>query len=113
MVEGYTDVIAVHQAGIPAVATCGTAFGEGHLETALRAQVASLGLGDHVQFAGFREDLDRWMGCFDLFVHPATSEGLGVATLKAALSTALIVVTWSSPSATAVSSCWSSLVIKA
>ncbi|MBT8202001.1 MAG: DNA primase [Acidimicrobiia bacterium] len=32
VVEGYTDVIAVHQAAIPAVATCGTAFGESHLD---------------------------------------------------------------------------------
>jgi DNA primase len=32
VVEGYTDVIAVHQAEVPAVATCGTAFGEGHLD---------------------------------------------------------------------------------
>jgi DNA primase len=31
VVEGYTDVIALHQAGIPTgVATCGTALGEGH-----------------------------------------------------------------------------------
>ncbi len=31
VVEGYTDVIALHQAGIDnAVATCGTALGEGH-----------------------------------------------------------------------------------
>jgi glycosyltransferase involved in cell wall biosynthesis len=37
-----------------------------------------------VQFAGFRDDLDDFMGCFDIFVHPALSEGLGVATLKAA-----------------------------
>lgn len=32
VVEGYTDVIAVHQADVPAVATCGTAFGAGHLD---------------------------------------------------------------------------------
>jgi DNA primase len=32
VVEGYTDVIAVHQANLPAVATCGTAFGESHLD---------------------------------------------------------------------------------
>lgn len=33
VVEGYTDVIALHQAGLPlAVATCGTAFGETHLD---------------------------------------------------------------------------------
>jgi DNA primase len=33
VVEGYTDVIALYGAGIPgAVATCGTALGEGHFE---------------------------------------------------------------------------------
>ncbi len=33
VVEGYTDVIAVHLAGMPvAVATCGTALGEEHLD---------------------------------------------------------------------------------
>jgi DNA primase len=33
VVEGYTDVIAMHLAGLPtAVATCGTALGEEHLE---------------------------------------------------------------------------------
>ncbi|MGI9219538.1 MAG: glycosyltransferase, partial [Woeseiaceae bacterium] len=59
-------------------------FGEGYLNNQLRSQAAALGLGDVVQFAGFREDLDDFMGCFDLFVHPALAEGLGVATLKAA-----------------------------
>ncbi len=58
-------------------------FGEGYLGNQLRAQAASLGLGDVVQFAGFRDDLDEFLGCFDLFVHPALTEGLGVATLKA------------------------------
>ncbi len=32
---------------------------------------------------GYREDLDAFIGCFDLFVHPASAEGLGVAVLKA------------------------------
>ncbi|MGI9586548.1 MAG: DNA primase [Acidimicrobiia bacterium] len=33
VVEGYTDVIALHAAGLPvAVATCGTALGEDHLD---------------------------------------------------------------------------------
>lgn len=59
-------------------------FGEGYLNNQLRAQAASLGLGDIVQFAGFRDDLDDYMGCVDLFVHPATQEGLGVIALKAA-----------------------------
>jgi len=59
-------------------------FGEGYLSNQLRAQAASLGLGDIVQFAGFRDDLDDFMACFDIFAHPALAEGLGVATLKAA-----------------------------
>ena len=59
-------------------------FGEGYLNNQLRAQAASLRLGDVVQFAGFREDLDTYLACFDLFAHPALAEGLGVAALKAA-----------------------------
>jgi len=59
-------------------------FGEGYLNNQLRAQASNLGLGDVVQFAGFRDDLDDFMGCIDIFAHPALAEGLGVATLKAA-----------------------------
>jgi glycosyltransferase involved in cell wall biosynthesis len=59
-------------------------FGKGYLEYQLRAQAAALGLGDVVQFVGFRDNLDDYMGCFDIFAHPALAEGLGVATLKAA-----------------------------
>jgi glycosyltransferase involved in cell wall biosynthesis len=58
-------------------------FGKGQLDTELRAQAASLGLGGVVQFAGFRDDLDDFIACFDLLVHPALTEGLGVAALKA------------------------------
>ncbi|MBO0594416.1 DNA primase [Nesterenkonia sp. E16_7] len=37
VVEGYTDVMACHVAGVEtAVATCGTAFGEGHIRIARR-----------------------------------------------------------------------------
>ena len=58
-------------------------FGEGYLNNQLRAQAASLRLGGIVQFAGFRDDLDQFLACFDLFAHPALAEGLGVAALKA------------------------------
>jgi glycosyltransferase involved in cell wall biosynthesis len=58
-------------------------FGDGYLNNQLRAQASSLGLGGVVQFAGFRDDLDDFIGCFDLFAHPALAEGLGVAALKA------------------------------
>lgn len=66
-------------------------FGEGYLNNQLRAQAASLGLGDIVQFAGFREDLDDFMGCVDILAHPALAEGLGVATLKAAAAAVPVV----------------------
>jgi glycosyltransferase involved in cell wall biosynthesis len=58
-------------------------FGEGQLEHALRAQATALGLDGVVHFAGFRADLDAYLGCFDLFAHPSLAEGLGVAALKA------------------------------
>lgn len=59
-------------------------FGCGPMEDELRAHAARLNLGDRVRFAGFRADLDDYLGCFDLLVHPAVREGLGVAMLKAA-----------------------------
>ena len=59
-------------------------FGQGPLESALRKRVSQLGLDDHVRFAGFRDDLDSFLGHADLAVHPAIKEGLGVAMLKAA-----------------------------
>ena len=59
-------------------------FGDGYLNNQLRAQAATLGLGGVVQFAGFRDDLDDFVACFDLLAHPALAEGLGVAALKAA-----------------------------
>ncbi len=58
-------------------------FGNGVLQDSLRRLTAALGLNDIVHFAGFRDDLDDYLSSFDLLVHPATREGLGVAMLKA------------------------------
>jgi glycosyltransferase involved in cell wall biosynthesis len=66
-------------------------FGEGYLNNQLRGQAASLGLGDIVQFAGFRDDLDSFLACFDLFAHPALAEGLGVVALKASAAAVPVV----------------------
>ena len=66
-------------------------FGEGYLGNQLRAQAATLGLGDEVRFAGYRDDLDDFIGCFDLLVHPSSAEGLGVAALKAAAAGVAVV----------------------
>jgi glycosyltransferase involved in cell wall biosynthesis len=59
-------------------------FGEGEGDAKLRALARKLGLSATVQFAGFRHDLDDYLAAFDLLVHPAEREGLGVAMLKGA-----------------------------
>lgn len=58
-------------------------FGQGPEGAALRTLAAELNLEDIAYFAGFRDDLDDFLGAFDLLVHPALAEGLGVITLKA------------------------------
>lgn len=58
-------------------------FGRGPEKAALKAQTRELGLNDVVSFCGFRDDLDHWLGGFDLLVHTALAEGLGVIALKA------------------------------
>ena len=58
-------------------------FGQGPDEAALKEKCTALGLDSRVQFAGFRHDLDEYLGAFDVLVHPALAEGLGVITLKA------------------------------
>lgn len=59
-------------------------FGTGAEESRLKALTAKLGLSASVIFPGFRADLDDYLAAFDLLVHPADREGLGVALLKAA-----------------------------
>lgn len=59
-------------------------FGQGPLETELKLHVQEHNLQDHIRFTGFRKDLERWLGCLDLIVHPADTEGLGVSLLQAA-----------------------------
>ena len=66
-------------------------FGKGPLENELRALSAELGLANVVQFAGFRHDLDDYLGCFDVLAHPALREGLGVIALKAAAAAVPVV----------------------
>ena len=61
-------------------------FGQGKLEQLLRKRCSELGLNQKITFLGFRLDLDDFMPHFDLLVHPATEEGLGVSLLKASAS---------------------------
>lgn len=59
-------------------------FGQGPEQAAMKKLVQRAGLDKHVDFAGFRNDLERVLPCIDLMVHPAEMEGLGVALLQAA-----------------------------
>jgi DNA primase len=74
IVEGYTDVMACHLAGVPtAVATCGTAFGEEHIKVLRRLIMDTEGAAGEVIFtfdgdsAGQRAAL-RAFGMEDRFV---------------------------------------------
>ncbi len=59
-------------------------FGRGPLEGQLRRQLAALDLQPVVQLVGFRSNVRHYLPAFDLVVHPALAEGLGVALLEAA-----------------------------
>jgi glycosyltransferase involved in cell wall biosynthesis len=57
--------------------------GEGPLEGRLRRQAERLGLGDTVQFAGYRQDMPALLRAADVFVRPSLSEGMSLAVLEA------------------------------
>lgn len=58
-------------------------FGRGPMRDRVAALAETAGVADQVRFAGFRNDLHRWLGSFDFCVHPALREGLGVAAMQA------------------------------
>ena len=66
-------------------------FGQGPLEQELKALANLLGIAHRLHFAGFRDDLPRWLGCLDLLTHPALIEGMGVSLLQASAAGVAIV----------------------
>lgn len=58
-------------------------FGRGPMRENVAALAEAAGVAGQIRFAGFRDDLHEWLGSFDLCVHPALKEGLGVAALQA------------------------------
>lgn len=68
--------------------------GKGWMVDSLFAKVKSLGLSDHIAFAGYApdEDLPLWYNAATAFVYPSTYEGFGIPPLEAlACGTATIV----------------------
>lgn len=59
--------------------------GSGPAEDGLRAQVAALGLGDHVRFLGFLSGRQKWqaLSAADLFLLPSRQENFGIALAEA------------------------------
>lgn len=68
-------------------------FGQGPLESDLKALCREYGLAGKISFAGFRADLERILPCLSVVVHPATMEGLGVSLLQASAAGIPIVAT--------------------
>jgi glycosyltransferase involved in cell wall biosynthesis len=58
-------------------------FGRGPLEAKLRAAIARGGLADRVRLVGHDPELAGHLAGFDLLLHPARAEGLGLAVLEA------------------------------
>jgi glycosyltransferase involved in cell wall biosynthesis len=70
--------------------------GDGELEGDLKAQAASLGLGDRVRFLGFRDDLREIYPAFDIYCHSSlelASEMFPIAILRALASALPVVAT--------------------
>lgn len=57
--------------------------GQGQLEGEVRARADTLGLGDHVRFLGFRDDVASLVAAADLLVLSSDHEGLPVAVMEA------------------------------
>ena len=68
-------------------------IGDGELEAELRAIVAEENLEDAVHFAGYRPSASKYVGAFDLYVHPSVEEGLGTSILDAGAGAVPVVAT--------------------
>ncbi len=57
--------------------------GDGDKKKAMETLVTSLGIADHVQFLGVRDDVPDLMAAADLFILSSLSEGISVTLLEA------------------------------
>jgi sugar transferase (PEP-CTERM/EpsH1 system associated) len=57
--------------------------GDGPERAALNALASDLGIAHHVHLLGYRDDVSRVLGAFDIFVLPSLSEGMSNTLLEA------------------------------
>lgn len=58
-------------------------FGDGPMRDELRLQAEHLGIAHHIMFPGFRRDIPKLLGAFDIILQPSLSEGLSISVLEA------------------------------
>lgn len=82
--KGHAVLLEAMPRLLAAIPTLRVLFlGKGPLQQELQGAIEAAALQQHVQLAGFREDLPRLIGALDLVAHPAFAEGLGVSLLQA------------------------------
>ncbi len=67
--------------------------GNGELRSELEAQTRRLGLGSHVHFTGWRDDVADVLALADVFVLPSESEGFGRVLVEAMSMSRAVVAT--------------------
>ncbi|WP_224981909.1 glycosyltransferase [Geomonas agri] len=76
---------------VPSV--CCVIGGHGTEREALEALVSELGIEEHVRFIGPRDDVEKILPIYDVFVLPSESEGLPLSLLEAMAAKRCIVAT--------------------
>ncbi|HKT34257.1 MAG TPA: glycosyltransferase family 4 protein [Nitrospira sp.] len=69
--------------GAPGVHYMIIGTGEAAYEQELKSLAARLGVGNHVHFVGFQDDVTPFLSALSLYVHPARMEGFGIAVVEA------------------------------
>lgn len=89
LLDAFADAIQVCQPGQVKLHI----VGEGSFYPALIAQAKALGIEDKVYFAGNRDDIDKQMQGFDVFVLPSLAEGISNTILEAMSSGLPVIAT--------------------
>ena len=78
---------------VPTVQYLIVGTGDVAYERQLKALAGTLGVADHVHFAGFQDDVAPFLAAMSLYVHPARMEGFGIAVVEASAAGKAVVAT--------------------